>query len=64
MVMDRAILKTLGNRLKEKVGQAVRSLDIISQEFIVVLVIGLKTLINFAVVKWLQVKKLPVEYLS
>ena len=62
MVMDRAILKTLENRLKEKVGQAVQSLDIISQEFIVVLVTGLKTLTNFDVVKWLQVTKLPVKY--
>ena len=60
--MDRAILKTLENRLKEKVGQTVQSLDIISQEFIVVLVTGLKTLTNFDVVKWLQVTKLPVEY--
>ena len=61
-VMDRAILKTLENRLKEKVGQSVQSLDIISQEFIVVLVTGLKTLTNFNVVKWLQVTKLPVKY--
>ena len=53
--MDRAILKTLENRLKEKVGQTVQSLDIISQEFIVVLVTGLKTSTNFDVVKWLQV---------
>ena len=60
--MDRAILKTLENRLKEKVGQSVQSLDIISQEFIVVLVTGLKTLTNFDVVKWLQVTKLPVKY--
>ena len=51
--MDRVILKTLENRLKEKVGQTVQSLDIISQEFIVVLVTGLKTLTNFDVVKWL-----------
>ena len=51
MVMDRAILKTLENRLKEKVGQTVQSLDIISQVFIVVLVTGLKTLTNFDVVK-------------
>ena len=57
-VMDRAILKTLENRLKEKVGQTVQSLDIISQEFIVVLVTGLKTLTNFDVVKWPQVAKL------
>ena len=57
-VMDRAILKTLENRLKEKVGQTVQSVDIISQEFIVVLVTGLKTLTNFDVVKWLQVTKL------
>ena len=62
MVMDRAILKTLENRLKEKVGQTVQSLDIISQEFIVVLVTGLKTLTNFDVVKWLQVTKSPVKY--
>ena len=60
--MDRAILKTLENRLKEKDGQTVQSLDIISQEFIVVLVNGLKTLRNFDVVKWLQVTKLPVKY--
>ena len=60
--MDRVILKTLENRLKEKVGQTVQSLDIISQEFIVVLVMtGLKTLTNFDVVKWLQVTKLPVK---
>ena len=62
MVMDHAILKTLENRLKEKVGQTVQSLDIISQEFIVVLVTGLKTLTNFDVVKRLQVMKLPVKY--
>ena len=62
MVMDRAILKTLENRLKKKVGQTVQSLDIISQEFIVVLVTGLKTLTNFDVVKWLQVTKLQVKY--
>ena len=62
MVMDCVILKTLENRLKEKVGQTVQSLDIISQEFIVVLVTGLKTLTNFDVVKWLQVTKLPVKY--
>ena len=62
MVMDHAILKTLGNRLKEKVGQTVQRLDITSQEFIVVLVTGLKTLTNFDVVKWLQVTKLPVKY--
>ena len=49
--MDRATLKTLENRLKEKVGQTVQCLDIISQEFIVVLVTGLKTLTNFDVVK-------------
>ena len=60
--MDRAILKTLENRLKEKVGQTVQNLDIISLEFIVVLVTGLKTLTNFDVVKWLQVTKLPVKY--
>ena len=59
LVMDRAILKTLENCLKEKVGQTVQSLDIISQVFIVVLVTGLKTLTNFDVVKWLQVTKLP-----
>ena len=51
--MDHAIPKTLENRLKEKVGQTVQSLDIISQEFIVALVTGLKTLTNFDVVKWL-----------
>ena len=62
MVMDRAILKTLENRSKEKVGQTVQSLDIISQDFIVVLVTGLKTLTNFDVAKWLQVTKLPVKY--
>ena len=55
MVMDRAILKTLENPLKEKVGQTVQSSDIISQASIVVLVTGLKTLTNFDVVKWLQV---------
>ena len=60
--MDHVILKTLENRLKEKVGQSVQSLDIISQEFIVVLVTGLKILANFDVVKWLQVTKLPVKY--
>ena len=60
--MDHVILKTLENRLKEKVGQTVQSLDIISQEFIVVLVTGLKTLTNFDVVRWLQVTKLPVKY--
>ena len=53
--MDRAILKTLEDRLKEKVGQTVQNLDIISQVFIVVLVTGLKTLTNFDVVKWVQV---------
>ena len=62
MVMDRAILKTLEDRLKEKVGQTVQRLDIISQEFVVVLVTGLKTLTNFDVVKWLQVTKLTVKY--
>ena len=60
--MDRAILKMLENRLKQKVGQTVRRLDIISQEFIVVLVTGLKTLTNLNVVKWLQVTKSPVKY--
>ena len=55
-------MKMLENRLKEKVGQTVQSLGIISQEFIVVLVTGLKTLTNFDVVKWLQVTKLPVKY--
>ena len=55
MVMDRVILKTLENRLKDKVGQNVQSSDIISQEFFVVLVTGLKTLTNFDVVRWLQV---------
>ena len=62
MVMDHVILKTLENRLKEKVGQTVQSLDIISQEFIAVLVTGLKILTNFDVVKWLQVTKLAVKY--
>ena len=62
MVMDHVILKTLQNRLKEKVGQTAQSLDIISQEFIAVLVTGLKILTNFDVVKWLQVTKLPVKY--
>ena len=61
-VMDHVILKTLENRLKEKVGQTVQCLDIISQEFIVVLVTGLKTLTNFDVVRWLQVTKLQVKY--
>ena len=61
-VMDHVILKTLENRLKEEVGQTVQSLDIISQEFIVVLVTGLKILTNVDVVKWLQVTKLPVKY--
>ena len=60
--MDLAILKTLENRLREKVGQTVQSLDIISQEFIVVLVAGLKTLTNSDVVKCVQVTKLPVQY--
>ena len=60
LVMDRAILKTLEDRLKEKDGQTVQSLDIISQKFIVVLVTGLKTLTNFDVVKWVQVTKLSV----
>ena len=55
LVMDRAILKTSESHLKEKVGQTVQSLDIISQVFIVVLVTGLKTLTNFDVVKWVQV---------
>ena len=62
LVMDCVMMKTLENRLKKKVGQSVQSLDIISQEFIVVLVTGLKTLTNFDVVKWLQVTKLPVKY--
>ena len=62
MVMDRVILKTLENRLKEKVGQTVQSLDVISQVFIVVLETGLNTLTNFDVVKWVQAKKLPVKY--
>ena len=61
-VMDHVILKTLENRLKEEVGQTVQSLDIISQEFIKVLLTGLKILTNFDVVKWLQVTKLPVKY--
>ena len=55
MVMDRAMMKTLENCLKETVGQTAQSLDIISQEFIVVLVTGLKTLKNFDVVKCVQV---------
>ena len=59
--MDRAILKTLEDHLKEKVGQTVQRLDIISQEFIVVLVTGLKTLTKYNVVKWPEVKKLS-EY--
>ena len=62
MVMDHAILKTLENRLNEKVGQTVQRLDIISQESIVALVTGLKILKNFDVVKWQQVTKLPVKY--
>ena len=62
LVMDRAILKTLENRLKEKVGQTVQNLDIISQVYIVVLVTGLKTLTNFDAVIWVQVTKLPVKY--
>ena len=62
LVMDCVMMKTLENRLKKKVGQTVQSLDIISQEFIVVLVTGLKTLINFDAVKWLQVTKLTVKY--
>ena len=61
MAMDRAILKTLENRLKE-VGQTVQSLDIISQVFIVVLETGLNTLTNFDVVKWVQVTKFLVKY--
>ena len=60
-VMDYVILKTLENRLREKVGQTVQSLDIISQEFIAVLVTGLKILTKYDVVKWLQVTKLPVN---
>ena len=60
--MDCAMMKTLENRLKEKVGQTVQNLDIMSLEFIVVLVTGLKTLTNFDAVKWLQVTKLPVKY--
>ena len=56
------MMKTLENRLKEKVGQTVQNLDIMSLEFIVVLVTGLKTLTNFDAVKWLQVTKLPVKY--
>ena len=61
MVMDHAILKKLESRLKEKVGQTVQSLDIISLEFIVVLVTGLRTLTNFDVVKWLKVTKSPTK---
>ena len=57
-VMDHVILKTFENRLKEKVGQTAQSLGIISQDFIVVLVTGLKILTNFDVVKWPQVAKL------
>ena len=49
------MMKTLGNRLKQKVGLTVQSLDIILQDFIVVLVTGLQTLITFVVVKWMQV---------
>ena len=60
--MDCAILKTLENRLKDKVGPTVQSSDIMSQEFIVVLVTGLKTLTNFDVVIWLQVTKLQKKY--
>ena len=52
--MDCVMMKTLGNRLKEKVGQTVQSLDIILQDFIVVLVTGLETLTNFVVIKWRQ----------
>ena len=59
--MDHAILRTLENRLREKFGQHVQRLDIISQGFIVVLATGLKTLINFDVVKWKQVTKLRVK---
>ena len=62
LVMDRAMMKTLENGSKKKVGQTVQSLDIISQEFIVVLVTGLKTLTNFDAVKWLQVTKLSVTH--
>ena len=58
MVMDRAIMKTLENHLKEKVGQTVQSMDTMSQVFIVVLGTGLKTLTHFDVVKWLQVTAL------
>ena len=58
MVMDCVILKTLENRLKKKGGQTVQSLDIISQEFTVVLANGLKRLTNFDVVKWPQVTKI------
>ena len=49
--MDYATMKMLQNRLKKKVGQTVQSVGIISQEFIVVLVTGLKTLTNSDVVK-------------
>ena len=41
--------------LTAPVGKIVQSLDIILQDFIVVLVTGLKTLTNFVVVKWMQV---------
>ena len=54
--MDYATMKMLQNRLKKKVGQTVQSVGIISQESIVVLVTGLKTLTNSVAVKWLQVK--------
>ena len=60
--MGCAMMKTLENRLKKKIGQTAQSLDITSQEFIVVLVTGLKTLTNFDVVKWLQVAKLTMKY--
>ena len=43
------------NCLKQRVGQTVQSLDILLQDFIVVLVTGLKTLRNFVAVKWMQV---------
>lgn len=61
MVMDPVIPKTLENHLKRKGGQTVRCLDIISQEFIVVLVKCLKTLTNSDAVKWLQVTNLTTH---
>ena len=51
------MMKTLETCLKQKAGQTVQSLDIISQDSIVLMVIGLKTLTNFDVVKCLKVKR-------